>query len=113
MSKGLKIKPQGVRSNGSVFGDGIYFSDMTARSYLYSFEGIMILCEVALGDLMEVSLQTSFHFPLPLDKHSIKALGQYQPDQKITIENGLTISTGNIIADNNRKPLGLQRIHCL
>lgn len=100
LSEGLKIQPSGVRLNGSAFGSGVYFSDMAARSIPYAAEGIMMLCEVALGDAVEVTFQNPFTFPLPLNKHSVKALGRYQLDQKIPFENGLTISTGNIVDDH-------------
>lgn len=103
LSQGLKIQPAGVQRNGNVFGNGIYFSDMAARSIPYSPEGIMMLCEVALGDAEETVFQYQFPYPLPLNNHSLKALGRNQPDQKIPLENGLTISTGNIIHDHQKQ----------
>lgn len=105
LSEGLKIQPPGVQQNGNAFGSGIYFADMAARSIPYALEGIMMLCEVAIGDTLETSFPHQFPFQLPLDKHSLKARGRYQPDQKIPLENGLTISTGNIITDKNQRQL--------
>lgn len=106
LSEGLKIQPAGVQHNGSAFGNGVYFSDMAARSVPFAPEGIMMMCEVALGDAVEApSNNQQLRLPLPLNKHSVKALGLYQPDQKVPLENGLTINTGNIIADYQTRRL--------
>ena len=53
---GLRIAPPEAPSTGYMFGKGVYFADSSSKSANYCFctadapEGVLTLCEVALGD---------------------------------------------------------------
>lgn len=62
LSNGLLVAPDGAQKAGDAFGKGIYFADMFAKSDAYSSNQrlnvnvgrtlqIMMLCEVALGNI--------------------------------------------------------------
>ena len=61
LAHGLKIAPPEAPSTGYMFGKGIYFADMLDKSYAYTQDwtqgqenyAIVLLCEVALGDMYE------------------------------------------------------------
>lgn len=65
-----------------MFGKGIYFADMVSKSANYCFTnsqqnvGIMLLSEVALGDMHELN-RASFITKLPDGKHSTKGKDYY------------------------------------
>lgn len=54
---GLRIAPPEAPVTGYMFGKGIYFADMVSKSANYCATnrlnptGVMLLCEVALGDM--------------------------------------------------------------
>ena len=60
MSQGLRIAPPEAPVTGYMFGKGVYFADMVSKSANYCFTnknnptGLMLLCEVALGDMYEL-----------------------------------------------------------
>jgi len=55
--QGLRIAPPEAPVTGYMFGKGIYFADMVSKSANYCFTshvnsvGLMLLCEVALGNM--------------------------------------------------------------
>ena len=57
LSQGLRIAPPEAPVTGYMFGKGVYFADMSSKSANYcctsssSNTGILLLCEVALGDM--------------------------------------------------------------
>jgi poly [ADP-ribose] polymerase len=59
LSQGLRIAPPEAPVTGYMFGKGVYFADMSSKSANYCFTskenntGILLLCEVALGDMSE------------------------------------------------------------
>ncbi|KXJ68804.1 hypothetical protein RP20_CCG001602 [Aedes albopictus] len=87
LSHGLKIAPPEAPVTGYMFGKGIYFADMVSKSANYcctspsNSTGLMLLCEVALGDMIEYK-QAHYVTKLPADKHSTKGVGRTQPDPK-------------------------------
>ncbi|KAF8655156.1 hypothetical protein HU200_061293 [Digitaria exilis] len=66
------------------FGKGLYFADLVSKSAQYCFVdranpvGLMLLSEVALGDMYELKKATSMDKP-PRGKHSTKGLGKTVP----------------------------------
>ncbi|XP_064402675.1 poly [ADP-ribose] polymerase 1-like isoform X3 [Halichondria panicea] len=60
LSQGLRIAPPEAPVTGYMFGKGVYFADMVSKSANYCStsrsdnEGLMLLCEVALGDMFIV-----------------------------------------------------------
>lgn len=57
LSQGLRIAPPEAPVTGYMFGKGIYFADMVSKSANYCSTnkrnptGLMLLCEVALGNM--------------------------------------------------------------
>lgn len=57
LSQGLRIAPPEAPVTGYMFGKGIYFADMVSKSANYcctdhtNNTGLMLLCDVALGDV--------------------------------------------------------------
>ena len=55
LSEGLRIAPPEAPVTGYMFGKGVYFADVPSKSANYCHaspenpEGILLLCEVALG----------------------------------------------------------------
>ncbi|XP_045461901.1 poly [ADP-ribose] polymerase [Harmonia axyridis] len=87
LSQGLRIAPPEAPSTGYMFGKGIYFADMVSKSANYCFtspgnnHGLMLLCEVALGNMHELT-KAKYIEKLPSGKHSTKGLGKTAPDPK-------------------------------
>uniref|UniRef100_A0A3B3IM99 Poly [ADP-ribose] polymerase n=1 Tax=Oryzias latipes TaxID=8090 RepID=A0A3B3IM99_ORYLA len=94
------LKPT-ILSFSMQFGKGIYFADMSSKSANYCFAnqsnhvGLLLLCEVALGDCNELLDADYEANNLPAGKHSTKGLGQTAPDPKnsVTLLVGLLTST--------------------
>ena len=69
-----------------MFGKGVYFADMSSKSANYCFTsalnntGILLLCEVALGNMNEKFHADYYASNLPADKHSTKGIGKTAPD---------------------------------
>lgn len=63
LSQGLRIAPPEAPMTGYMFGKGIYFADMVSKSANYcctspmSPTGLLLLCEVALGNVLLVICQ--------------------------------------------------------
>lgn len=66
ISQGLRIAPPEAPVTGYMFGKGIYFADMVSKSANYCAtnpthpRGMMLLCEVALGDVCIFSFTLIF-----------------------------------------------------
>lgn len=84
---GLRIAPNEVPRLGKKFGKGIYFADMISKSAKFCVTGkenrtgLILLCEVALGDVDECietihNNKANCLYELPQNKHSAKRIGQ-------------------------------------
>ncbi|CAG8555986.1 51_t:CDS:2 [Ambispora gerdemannii] len=104
LSQGLRIAPPHVPSTGYMFGKGVYFADCVSKSANYCYTdhrsniGLMLLCEVALGDMLEL-VNGDYNADLLVKnegKHCTKGLGQTIPDPKgsTTLENGTVVPCG-------------------
>lgn len=110
LSHGLKIAPPEAPVTGYMFGKGIYFADMVSKSANYcctskqNSTGLMLLSEVALGDMMECT-GAKYVTKLPKDKHSCFGHGRTMPDpnESVTREDGVVIPLGKPITDNKLK----------
>ena len=102
LSQGLRIAPPEAPVTGYMFGKGVYFADMSSKSANYCFAnrsnpyGLLLLCEVALGDsndLLDADYEAS---DLPKGKHSVKGLGRVIPDpaNETTMEDGVVVPMG-------------------
>ena len=101
LSHGLKIAPPEAPVTGYMFGKGIYFADMVTKSANYCCTtpqnnvGLMLLSEVALGDMHELT-NAAYIEKLPKEKHSVKGVGKTSPDptQAYTRSDGVIIPLG-------------------
>ncbi|EPS63698.1 hypothetical protein M569_11084 [Genlisea aurea] len=84
LSQGLRIAPPEAPVTGYMFGKGIYFADLVSKSAQYCFTdpdnpvGLMLLSEVALGEMYELTKSQYMEKP-PKGKHSTKGLGKNVP----------------------------------
>ncbi|KAK1664754.1 hypothetical protein QYE76_052913 [Lolium multiflorum] len=101
-SQGLRIAPPEAPVTGYMFGKGVYFADMFSKSanYCYASEtsrsGVLLLCEVALGDMNELLTADYNANELPKGKLSTKGVGQMAPniaESKIT-DDGVVVPLG-------------------
>lgn len=70
------------RLTGYMFGKGVYFADIVTKSANYCFakdDGLMLLCEVALGEMQEENDAKMIVKPNK-GKHSVKGVGKTTPD---------------------------------
>ncbi|KAJ4822115.1 Poly [ADP-ribose] polymerase 1 [Turnera subulata] len=86
LSQGLRIAPPEAPATGYMFGKGIYFADLVSKSAQYCFTdkknpvGLMLLSEVALGEIYELKNAMYMDKP-PRGKHSTKGLGKQVPQE--------------------------------
>ncbi|KAL6208713.1 hypothetical protein ACLB2K_019659 [Fragaria x ananassa] len=86
LSQGLRIAPPEAPATGYMFGKGIYFADLVSKSAQYCYTdkknpvGLMLLSEVALGEIHELKKATYMDKP-PKGKHSTKGLGKKKPEE--------------------------------
>lgn len=110
LSHGLKIAPPEAPVTGYMFGKGIYFADMVSKSANYCFTtpenntGLMLLSEVALGDMHELK-DAKYIEKLPSGKHSVKGVGKTWPDtaQAHTRADGVVIPLGKPVTDQKMR----------
>lgn len=102
LSNGLKVAPPEAPITGHMFGRGIYFADIVSKSANYCFTnrlsniGLMLLCEVALGQTLDLYFANSFINYLPNATHqSIRGCGATFPMQH-TLLNGVNVASGNL-----------------
>eukprot|EP00731_Ephydatia_muelleri_P028216 Em0019g1089a len=103
LSQGLRIAPPEAPSTGYMFGKGVYFADMVSKSMSSGScaasrlnpVGLLLLCEVALGNMYEKT-ESEFITKLPPGKHSTKGIGRICPDPKDNkvLDDGLIVPIG-------------------
>ncbi|XP_062916245.1 poly [ADP-ribose] polymerase 2 isoform X1 [Mobula hypostoma] len=87
LNRGLCITPPEAPVTGYMFGKGIYFADMSSKSANYCFAtreqdlGLLLLCEVALGNCNELLTADAGADHLPAGKHSTMGLGRVAPKE--------------------------------
>eukprot|EP00727_Mastigamoeba_balamuthi_P013834 m51a1_g9073 putative poly (1092) ;mRNA; r:138588-142601 len=106
VSQGLRIAPPEAPVSGYMFGKGVYFADMASKSAEYTHatpsnpKGVLLLCEVALGSMLELS-HAQYVEPKELDaigKQSTKGMGRFEPDRSKDVdvlEDGVIVPLGN------------------
>ena len=88
LSQGLRIAPPEAPVTGYMFGKGVYFADMSSKSANYCFTnrenntGILVLAEVALGDMNEKYSSDYYAANLPPGKSSTKGVGKTAPPKE-------------------------------
>lgn len=118
LSKGLRIAPPEAPVTGYMFGKGIYFADMSSKSANYCFAnqqnnvGLLLLCEVALGDCNELFDADYEANNLPSGKHSTKGLGRTGPDPKNSVTlDGMTVPMGPGVSTGAAKNTGYSLLY--
>uniref|UniRef100_A0A6P8SJS6 Poly [ADP-ribose] polymerase n=1 Tax=Geotrypetes seraphini TaxID=260995 RepID=A0A6P8SJS6_GEOSA len=112
LSRGLRVAPPEAPLTGYMFGKGIYFADMSSKSANYCFAsrqkdiGLLLLSEVALGDINE-KLEADHKAEKKLNgKHSTKGLGRMAPD----VCNSVTLN-GAIVPLGPAKETGVMNVN--
>jgi poly [ADP-ribose] polymerase len=86
LNDGFKLAPEEAPSSSYSFGKGIYFSDMASKSLGQCFPsngvGLLLLCEVALGDMFECKTFEPKAKTKSIEdgKNSVKVAGIIEPD---------------------------------
>lgn len=112
ISQGLRIAPPSAPKTGYNFGKGVYFADMASKSLGYCHPvnktAVIMLCEVALGNMNELTSTNYNADKLPPGKHSTKGCGVTYPDEsQSVIKDYLEIPAGKHKRDKeNRYYLG-------
>ncbi|PHT58712.1 Poly [ADP-ribose] polymerase 2 [Capsicum baccatum] len=102
LSQGLRIAPPEAPSTGYMFGKGVYFADMFSKSANYCYassaarNGVLLLCEVALGDMNELLSADYNADKLPPGRLSTKGVGATAPDfaKSQILEDGVVVPLG-------------------
>ncbi|XVF80597.1 hypothetical protein PTKIN_Ptkin15bG0086500 [Pterospermum kingtungense] len=102
LSQGLHIAPPEAPVTGYMFGKGVYFADMFSKSANYCYAsstfttGVLLLCEVALGNMAELLQPKSDADKLPDGKLSTKGVGATAPDpsEAQTLNDGVIVPLG-------------------
>ncbi|KZV34358.1 poly [Dorcoceras hygrometricum] len=109
LREGLRIAPPEAPATGYMFGKGVYFADLVSKSAQYCYidrknpVGLMLLSEVALGDVYELTKSKYMDKP-PKGKHSTKGLGKNVPLQSEYVKwrNDVVVPCGKPTASNIR-----------
>ncbi|KAI3875434.1 hypothetical protein MKX03_036768 [Papaver bracteatum] len=107
LSHGLRIAPPEVPSSGYMFGKGIYFADLVSKSAQYCRTsnwnpvGLLLLSEVALGNVYELKKAWYMEKP-PEGKNSTKGLGKKAPQKSdyVTWKNNVAVPCGKPVTSN-------------
>ncbi|XP_064640278.1 poly [ADP-ribose] polymerase 2-like [Lineus longissimus] len=114
LKQGLRIAPPEAPVTGYMFGKGVYFADISSKSANYCFAsrakstGLLLLCEVSLGQTNDLLSADYAADKLPKKKHSVKGLGSVAPDPKKTFvtPDGVTVPLGKPVNTNIDNPNG-------
>ncbi|KAJ4726847.1 Poly [ADP-ribose] polymerase [Melia azedarach] len=107
LNEGLRIAPPEAPATGYMFGKGIYFADLVSKSAQYCYTckkspvGLMLLSEVALGEVYELTKAKYMEKP-PQGKHSTKGLGKKIPQKSEYVKwrDDVTVPCGKPVASN-------------
>ena len=102
LKQGLRIAPPEAPVTGYMFGKGVYFADMVSKSAQYCASsyrqpyGLLLVCDVALGNMNELINSDYNASNLPKGKHSTKGLGRQAPNmkQKHQMSSGAVVPLG-------------------
>ncbi|KAL7079628.1 hypothetical protein ACQ4LE_001093 [Meloidogyne hapla] len=107
LSQGLRIAPPEAPVTGYMFGKGIYLADMVTKSanycYAMSGEGLLLLCDVALGEIQEEIDAKDLKKP-KRGKNSVKGIGGTFPNPKENVQfDEMTVPCGKPINSEKKK----------
>jgi len=114
LGQGLRIAPPEAPVTGYMFGKGVYFADMCTKSANYCFTtptkntGLILLCEVALGEMNELTNADYNASSLPKGKHSTWGKGRTVPNDAefYNLEDGTVVPSG--VGTDCKTPTSLQ-----
>eukprot|EP00760_Papus_ankaliazontas_P021845 PhM_4_TR18750/c1_g1_i2/m.55584/K10798/PARP; poly [ADP-ribose] polymerase len=113
LSQGLRIAPPEAPVTGYMFGKGVYFADVSSKSANYCHtsrtnnEGVLLLCEVALGNEFELT-EAKYMDHAPKGCHSTKGVGKMHPDPSgATTSGGVTWPLGKTVDNKAVKSTAL------
>jgi hypothetical protein len=110
ISQGLCVASPEAPSAGRLFGKGACFTDMSSKSANYCFAtsdkatGILMLCEVALGNMKERTA-AFYETAIPNTAHqSTAGIGRYHPDPKDAFrdDSGCLIPMGKCVPSSQQ-----------
>ncbi|XP_077241988.1 poly(ADP-ribose) polymerase 2 isoform X2 [Tasmannia lanceolata] len=109
LSQGLRIAPPEAPATGYMFGKGVYFADLVSKSAQYCYTdkndpvGLMLLSEVALGEVYELKKASYMDRP-PDGKHSTKGLGKNIPQESAYVKwrDQVVVPCGKPVSSNVR-----------
>jgi len=85
LGQGLRIAPPEAPVTGYMFGKGVYFADCSSKSANYCFTnrsnkiGLMLICEVSLGNQNKLLNSDYNADKLPAGCHSVLGAGKLEP----------------------------------
>lgn len=87
LSQGLRIAPPEAPASGYLLGKGLYFADLLEKSAGYvgtnqKNEGLVLLVDVALGDMNKLYNHSYSAGNLPAGKNSVKCCGSKEPPKE-------------------------------
>lgn len=106
LAHGLKIAPPEGGAIGSSFGKGLYFADVIGKAagFCYAYQsnniGLILLCEVALGDSLKLYEEENIE-KLPDGYHSVHAVGKSSAQSNITLDDDVIVPRGKPIKNEN------------
>lgn len=107
LTNGLKVAPPEAISSGNMFGNGIYFADISSKSANYCHTtksnniGLMLMCEVALGNMLKICKRNPIIKNIPNEKYqSVAVIGSNWPKDWKPID-GVIAPYGNIQRQEN------------
>lgn len=107
ISQGLRIAPPEAPMTGYMFGKGIYFADIISKSANYCCTtqqdrtGLVLLCEVALGSMVEKFKAEDCRKQINTRVDSVRGVGQTAPDPRATrvLSDGVQVPLGKLVVD--------------
>ncbi|XP_023231702.1 poly [ADP-ribose] polymerase 2-like isoform X3 [Centruroides sculpturatus] len=107
LKQGLRIAPPEAPVTGYMFGKGVYFADMCSKSANYCHardEGLLLLCEVSLGEQNKLKNSDYNANKLPKGKHSVMGLGRTMPnpEEDIMLPGDVKVTLGKPVQAKDR-----------
>jgi len=109
LGNGLKIAPPEAPVTGYMFGKGVYFADMSSKSANYCYPsrsqpvGLLLMCEVALGETNNLVNADYNASTLPPGKNSVMGLGRVEPSSFKSLDSGLQVPMGPAKNDSKKQ----------
>ncbi|KAK6060523.1 Poly(ADP-ribose) polymerase catalytic domain protein [Cooperia oncophora] len=115
LSQGLRIAPPEAPVTGYMFGKGVYFADMASKSANYcrvfsdNTDGLMLLCDVALGKVKQEFNATDHSLKTIKGYNSVQGVGGTEPDptQLTVCDEGYSVNIAKPVKKETSQNLSL------